>query len=268
MTDKSSNQKGAAALDDPAARDSRGLIRRATKAALGTIDQRTGHPYVSLVIVGTTFEGSPILLLSNLAAHTKNLKADPKASLLFEEADQPVAQDTIDGVETDPIARGRVTVIGTIDPVPEPDVAHVKQRFLSRHPSSAGYAEFADFAFYRLQPTQAHFIGGFGRIVDIPSDGLVFDTAQVSELKLAEGGIVSHMNDDHQAAINHYAEDILQRPSAQRPWKMTGMDPEGIDLARGSSSIRLPFEERLYAAQQVRKRLTKLVENREPTTRG
>ncbi|HXF55450.1 MAG TPA: pyridoxamine 5'-phosphate oxidase family protein, partial [Hyphomicrobiaceae bacterium] len=128
----------------------RALVRRARKAALATIERASGHPFISLVAFATEPNGTPILLLSSLAQHTRNLAEDPRASLLIEAT----------GSASDALAGDRVSLIGHVAPL---DGANVRARFLARHPSSAALLDFSDFQFYRLEVARAHFVGGFGR---------------------------------------------------------------------------------------------------------
>ena len=137
-----------------AALDARAIVGAAVHGALATLDRGTGTPYASLVLVATGADGTPVLLLSGLAAHTRNAKADPRASLLCYAAD----------ATSDPLAGARVTLMGRLGPSASVDD---RQRFLARHPSATRYADFGDFGFYRLELTGAHFIGGFGRIVEL-----------------------------------------------------------------------------------------------------
>lgn len=141
------------------------LMSQAGKASLATLDRETGHPYASLVTVALDGEGRPVLLLSALARHTRNLEADRRASLLFE----PTSS-----ASGDPLAGGRVTVVGrvaAVDPA-EPGFDEVRARFLAHNPEAEGYAGFSDFRFYRLEIVTAHFIGGFGRIVEVSAADL------------------------------------------------------------------------------------------------
>ena len=131
-------------------------MRTALKGSLATFDHETRHPYASLVLIATEPDGSPILLLSRLARHTQNLERDPRASLLL---------DATDGLG-DPLAGGRVTLLGDVRPSTS---LSARERFLARHPSAQAYAGFADFSFYQLGLSTAHFIGGFGRIIDLPA---------------------------------------------------------------------------------------------------
>jgi len=144
-----------------AAIDAARLITGAKRAALATLDRTTGHPYVSLVTVAISRQGAPLMLLSQLAKHTQNLDADSRASLLFEPT----------GVaEGDPLALARVTVMGKAAPTTDPNA---RPTFLANHPDAELYAAFADFRFFSLPPQSAHFIGGFGRIIEIPGTALV-----------------------------------------------------------------------------------------------
>ncbi len=139
-----------------AAADAARLVRATSKAALATLDQATGHPYASLVTVALDADAAPILLLSGLARHTRNLEANPRASLLVSPENSPPG---------DPLALARVTLVGTVIPTASPTA---RDCFLARHPDAEGYASFADFRFYAMSLLEAHFIGGFGRIVTIP----------------------------------------------------------------------------------------------------
>ena len=138
-----------------AAADAAKLLREARTAALATLDLASGAPYVSLVTVALDADGAPLLLLSKLARHTANLDADPRVSLLFTPAGRAPG---------DPLATARVTVMGRIEPTAS---ATARSRFLARHPEAEMYASFADFRFFALHVQSAHFIGGFGRIVDV-----------------------------------------------------------------------------------------------------
>jgi heme iron utilization protein len=144
-----------------AAADAARLVLAARSAALATLDAQTGHPYASLVTVAVDTGGAPLMLLSGLARHTRNLDHDPRASLLFE----PAALSP-----GDPLASARVTLVGAAQPTTNPQA---RARFLARHPEAAMYADFADFRFFVFTAGHAHFIGGFGRIVEIPAAELL-----------------------------------------------------------------------------------------------
>lgn len=140
----------------------RRLMGDARQAALATTLAPTalarngsGQPYVSLVLVALDRDGSPILLLSDLADHCRNLKAEPRAALLF---------DGTAGLE-DPLAGERASVLGRIEPVTAGDIAkRLKTDFVARHPSATTYVDFGDFHLYRMAVESAHLVAGFGRI--------------------------------------------------------------------------------------------------------
>jgi putative heme iron utilization protein len=129
--------------------DPRALMRGQQTAALGTI--LNGAPYVSLVLVAFDADGAPLLLLSRLAQHTKNLLADPRVSLLF---------DDTAGLE-DPLSGPRLTVLGQAAACPDPEAL---QRYLDRHPSAQAYAGFSDFRLYKVKVERGHAVAGFGQI--------------------------------------------------------------------------------------------------------
>jgi hypothetical protein len=230
------------------ARLARGMVRAALKGALATVHKVSGHPYASLVLTATDADGAPILLISKLALHTQNLAADPRASLLID------ATGTEADPQRDPMEGARVTLIGAVRPT---DSKSARARFLARHPAAAGYADFPDFGFFRLAPESAHYIGGFGKIVDLPAADLVVSLEGAEGLVEAELGIVSHMNADHVDALELYATKLLGAvPGA---WRMTGIDPEGCDLVLGARGLRLVFGARITDATAARKELVRLV---------
>ena len=139
--------------------DARALIAQARTAALATIDRQSIGPYVSLVAVTALPDCTPVLLLSDLARHTRNLAADRRASLLF----------CSDLAGAAPLAAARVTVIGFLESTKDPVAREV---YLAHHPAAEEYAGFGDFQFYRHTPASAHFIGGFGRIIELAGDDL------------------------------------------------------------------------------------------------
>ena len=204
----------------------RHLMRACDHAALAT--SLAGRPYVSLVATACEGDGTPLLFLSDLAQHTANLKSDPRVSLLFAAAG--------DG---DPLAGGRLTVLGRAERC---DDQRAAARFAARHPESAAYAGFADFHLYRVAIERGHLVAGFGRIAWVEAPALRF-ASPAAALAAAEDEIVAHMNADHADAIALYAQRLLGRSGGG--WRMTGIDPEGIDLRRplddGGETARLDF---------------------------
>jgi len=223
---------------------SRAMMRGALKGYLATIDRRSGHPYASLVTVATEPDGRPLFLISNLALHTQNLEYDPRASLIVDET----------GVSGDPLAGGRVTFIGKVLPTAS---TTARRRFLARHPAAEMYVAFADFGFFAMEISRAHYIGGFGRIVDLEADELLIDIAGAEKLIEAEAGIVSHMNEDHSDAIELYARRTAGAQGVGS-CRMAGIDPDGMDLINGDRGLRIGFPARISTPADARKMLVDL----------
>jgi putative heme iron utilization protein len=218
------------------------LLRVTRAGALATIDRNTGHPFASLVNVATDCDGAPLILISRLATHTANLEADGRASLLLASAGKG-----------DPLAHPRLTLIGSFMQIARDDrrEPRLRRRFLARHPKSELYAGFGDFSFWRLDTVSAHLNGGFARAADLKADDVMTDITGAEDLIEAEAGAAAHMNTDHADAVRLYATKILSAEDG--PWRLTGIDPDGLDLACGDTTLRLPFPERVVTAQQLRK---------------
>jgi putative heme iron utilization protein len=232
------------------AADARALVRRALKASLATIAAGSGYPYASLIIVATEASGAPIFLISGLAQHTRNLAQDPRASILFDGT----------GDAGDPLQGARVTLFGRAEKVQEEAVKH---RFLARHPEAAFYADFRDFAFWRLEVEGAHYIGGFGRIVDLAPAELLVATEGAGDLLAAEPGIIEHMNADHADAVRLYATRLAG--AHEGFWRMSGIDPEGCDLICEGDARRIRFQTLIATPGEARQELVRLAnEAREP----
>lgn len=229
---------------DDMSRTVRALLRGLDRASLATFlpAEPAGWPYASLVLVAVDHDLTPILLLSDLAEHTKAIRADGRVSLLF---------DGTAGLDQ-PLTGPRVTVLGRAE---RTDDERLKGRFLARHPDAALYAGFRDFGFYRVSVERSHLVGGFGKIRWIDRAGLAAPEAE--GLAAAEPGIVGHMNEDHGDAVQLYAEKLIGRTAGG--WRMTGIDPEGLDLRRGGETARLDFDAPLTAAGEARKVLVALV---------
>jgi putative heme iron utilization protein len=225
----------------------RRLMRRQTHAAMAT--SRDGHPYVSLVALAFDYTVSPLLLLSDLAQHSRNIAADPRISLLFDGgmSEHPPA---------DPLAEPRLTLLGE---AVRCDDTSLLARFTARHPSAAAYAGFADFHLYRVTIGRGHLVAGFGRISWIEAAALR-SASDSAALAAAESEIIEHMNADHAEAVMLLAERLARRPGSG--WRMTGIDPDGIDLRRpvgdGGETARVDFAAPVFDPQAARRALIAL----------
>ena len=220
------------------------LMREGRSGALATIMTGSGDPYCSLVNVATAPDGAPLLLLSKLALHTKNILADARASLMLDERK--------DG---DPLEGARVMLMGTL--AATNDVA-TRTAYLRRHPEAEMYAGFADFSFYRMAVKGAHLVAGFGRIVDLAPRDILTDVSDAEELLAAEEGAIGHVNADHPEGCRHYATKLLAGPEGD--WQCVGIDPEGIELQLGRAALRLVFPQRVTGPGPLRSMLKALAD--------
>lgn len=211
----------------------RHILRRAGTASLGTLDE-AGNPFVTLVTLATLPDGRPVLHLSDLAVHAKNLKRSPRASLLV------VAPG---GEGGNPLAGARITLTGTIAPTTEPLAA---ARYRARH---GGTSDFHDFHYYALTPEASHLVAGFGRILSLAAAELFPDLSDCGDAIAGESMVVEHMNEDHGEAIALYATQLLGLPDGA--WKMTASDPDGIDLECDGNRARLDFPTRAHSVQEL-----------------
>jgi heme iron utilization protein len=228
--------------------EARRLIRAAGSAALAT--QAAGQPFASLVTPAAAPDLSPLLWLSTLSEHTRQLRAEPRCALLFAgEPDGPNPQTT-----------PRVTLTGQAEPVGGPEAAALKARWLARHPYAALYADFADFALWRIAPGGALLVGGFARAVRLRLSDFLPDPAAVAALAAAEARIVEHVNADHADAVAAIAEGLLGQapPTADgEAWRMVAVDVDGADLAAGDRACRLHFSRSVARSEEVRSELVR-----------
>ena len=233
----------------------RRLIRSLDRASLATVLAGPGvdWPYASLVLLACDLDASPLLLMSDLAEHSKNLARNPRASLLV---DGTAGRD-------DPLTGARATILGEIRPDSDPALL---ERFVRRHPTAATYAGFKDFRLYRMTVSRAHLVAGFGRIDWVEAADLLYHGAGSDWLRPGEAGVLQHMNDDHAEAVDLYAQRLLGRTGAG--WRLTGVDAEGSDLRRGGEVARLDFATPLNdpeTARQVFAALAQSARRSEPS---
>jgi putative heme iron utilization protein len=220
------------------------LLREGRSGALATLMPGSGDPYCSLVNVATAADGAPLLLLSRLAIHTKNLLADSRASLMLDERKPG-----------DPLEGARVMLMGRAVATGDPQA---RRRYLDRQPEARAFAGFGDFAFYRLELERAHLVAGFGRIVDIKAQDLRTETEDAEALIAAEPEVIAHMNQDHAETMRVYAVKLLGAPDGD--WRCAGCDPEGLEMQLDRMALRLPFGERVTSPALLRRELKRLAE--------
>jgi putative heme iron utilization protein len=231
--------------DFSAAKLARSLLRRSRQGALATLMAGSGDPYCSLVNLASHFDGTPILLISRLAVHTRNILADPRVSLMLDER-----------APGDPLEGARIMLAGTAVAAADNEAADLRRRYLNTHPSAETFVDFADFGFFRIVPSGVHLVAGFGRIVDLAASDILTDLGDADALLASESDIIEHMNADHLDTMNLYATRLLGASSAD--WRCTGCDPDGMDMQNGLETVRLEFPRRIVSPAALRQVLKEL----------
>jgi heme iron utilization protein len=195
----------------------RTLVHVARTGTLATLSRKhPGHPFGSLMPYAPDDDGRPIFLISTMAMHTQNLGAEPRASLF-------VAQPDWGG---DPLAAGRVTLMGEARSIPAAETAGARERYLARHEQAAYWVDFGDFGFYRLEVADVYFVGGFAAMDWVTASD--YRGALPDPLADAAAEIVAHMNEDHADALVTFAR-ILARAEADAA-TMVSVDRLGFKL--------------------------------------
>src|ERR1700739_797882 len=233
--------------DFDAAGLARSLLRRSRQGALATLMADSGDPYGSLVNVASDADGAPILLISRLALHTRNILGDSRVSLMLDER-----------AEGDPLEGSRIMLAGRAEEADGGGLGTPRRRYLNAHPSAEAFVNFKDFSFFLIRPKGAHLVAGFGRIVDLKPEQFLTDISDAGALLEAEQGAIEHMNADHREALGLYATKLLGAVSDD--WRCSGCDPDGIDLQAGSRVLRLDFPVRVTGPGELRKMLVQLAE--------
>ena len=226
------------------------LLREARSGALATLMRGWGDPYCSLVNVATAANGAPLLFISALAVHTKNILADSRVSLMLDERR-----------EGDPLEGARVMLMGTAVRTENPAA---RRRYMTRHPDAELFASFTDFAVFEIEIKRTHLVAGFGRIVDLGPEQVLTRTDDAQALIEAEPDILVHMNNDHADAVRLYATKLLGAEDGA--WQCVGCDPEGLELQLGRRALRLPFPAPVRSPDALRKLLIDLAEQARAVT--
>src|ERR1700675_832049 len=198
---------------DPA-RLARSLLRRSRQWALATLMTGSGDPYCSLVNVATDPEAAPILLISRLALHTRDILGGNRVSLMLDERG-----------EGDALEGARVMLAGRAEEANGEDAKTLRRRYLNTHPSAEAFVDFKDFSFFRIRPSGAHLVAGFGRIVDLTPEQFLTDLSGAEALLGAEQDAIGHKKAEDLEATKYFATKL---PAAETSdWRCTGCDPGG-----------------------------------------
>ena len=230
----------------------RTLVASASRGALSTIaTDPAGYPYGSVASFGLDDRGNPLFFVSLMAEHTQNAIRDPRASLL-------VTEPVPDGA--DPLASGRVTLMGLLSPVTADERYIARERYLAANPTSAYYIDFGDFTFYRLDVESIRYVGGYGRMSWVDAAG--YAEAEPDPLADAVVGIIEHMNADHAEAQVLFCRHLLARPDTTEA-SMSAVDRYGFEMIAvspaGRAAVRLGFPEECTTGEQVRRAMVALV---------
>jgi putative heme iron utilization protein len=230
----------------------RTLMAGANRGSLSTLaGEPEGYPFGSVATFALDDRGNPLFLISLMAEHTQNAIRDPRASLLVAE---PVPAGT------DPLATGRVTLLGLLSEVAASDRPAVRDRYLESNPTSAYYVDFGDFAFYRLDVSNVRYVGGYGRMSWVKAGA--YASAEPDPLRGAAAGIVEHMNVDHGEAQVLFCRHLAGRPDTTEA-SMSAVDRYGFDMIAvgpgGRSAVRLGFPGPCSTGDQVRQAMVAMV---------
>ena len=218
---------------------------------LATLSRRhPGHPFASVMPYALDDAGRPLFLISSMAMHTQNLEADPRASLLVTQPDWT----------GDPLAAGRLTLMGAARRVPDADAASARERYLARHERARYWADFEDFGLWRLEVADLYFVGGFAAMDWVTATD--YAAARPDPLADAAAGIVEHMNRDHADALVAYARHFAGEPADEAT--MVAVDRLGFKLRLRSgqrlSSARIAFPREVTTAAQSREVLIAMLQ--------
>jgi len=223
----------------------RTLAAEVTTGVLSTVARNpVGTPFGSLAPFGLDGDARPVLCISELAEHTRNLQANPRSSLL-------VARPAVAGV--DPLAGARLTLIGHTLPVPPAEVEAAKAVHLEGNPYAAGYIDYGDFSLWRLQVDVVRYVGGYGRMSWVDLDA--WRSAEPDPVAPLADGAIEHLNADHADACLLMVQRLGGRPDAVSA-EVTALDRYGIDLlatgSEGAGRVRLPFDEPVVTGPDIR----------------
>ncbi|MCL7996750.1 pyridoxamine 5'-phosphate oxidase family protein [Brucella sp. 21LCYQ03] len=205
------------------------LLRSSRYGALAAIDAKSGRALASRVAVATDIDGTPIILVSGLAAHTSALLANPLCSLLLGEAGKG-----------DPLAHPRITILCEAAKIDRssPQYPQIRRRYLNHNPKGALYVDLGDFNFFRLSVENASLNGGFGKAFNLSHDNLISNPSASATIGSGEQEALDTFNTQFNSDIITFTSKL--KGSAAN-WKLIGLDPDGFELASGDEILRLNF---------------------------
>ncbi|SEP35090.1 HugZ family protein [Nitrosovibrio sp. Nv6] len=219
----------------------RRLLRAHRYGALCALSKKfNGHPFGSMTSYMVDHDGSPLILISTLAEHTKNIQHDPRVSLIT------YSQD-----DSDIQSQARITVVGEAQPAM--DKQQIGTRYLRYFPEAQSYLVMSDFSFYRIRPLTLRYIGGFGKIHWVSAASYLVAPYPLIE---QEDGVITHMNTDHRDTMRRYCRHVHQRDTLNV--EMLGIDCDGFDVRADDRILRFDFTERVLDAQQARRALVEM----------
>jgi heme iron utilization protein len=236
----------------------RTLVTLTSIATLSTMSRKChGYPFGSLMPYALDLEGRPTFLISNMAMHTQNLKSEPRASLFVGQV-----------ADGDPLGAARATVVGDVEPVPASEVSLAREQYVARHENSRSWVDFDDFGFYRLQPIDIYYVGGFGVMGWVSADD--YKLAKPDPLVEAAPGIIAHMNADYVPAMILLARTYAGYEATEAA--MTAVDRLGFFLrmktAEGMKGVRINYPHEVATAQETRQVLVEMVRASEIEAKG
>jgi hypothetical protein len=229
----------------------RTLVYLGRIGSLSTVSRKQpGFPFGSVMPYGLDGQGRPIFLISTMAMHTQNLLADQRASLL-------VTQSDGDG---DPLGAARVTLVGNVLTIPQPEITNARQLYLERYANSKYWVDFDDFSFYRMDVVDVYYVGGFGVMGWVKASE--YNQAQPDPLADVASGIIEHMNADHKEALILLARTLAGIDSQETA--MTSVDRLGFQVrlktAEGIRGARIAFTREVHNASEARKALVEMAQ--------
>lgn len=224
------------------------LMRTSRYGAIAVLDPLTGRPLASRVAIATDADGTPIILVSGLAAHTPGLIANPACSLLLGEAGKG-----------DPLAHPRITLHCQALKIERlsTDYPQTRRRYLNHNPKGALYVDLGDFVFFKLIVESASLNGGFGKAFNLRRDDLI-NTPEIAEnIASSEQDVIDGLNSNYESEIVRHAK--RHNHAASGRWKITSIDPDGFNLSSGDHITRSHFPVQADSGDNALEMLTGLL---------